>query len=230
MSVFDGLKMPKVIYETDSEINGLIRIVDVGSSTRRLVVGNTIQSLNSDSPACPKLYWGQLVNSLKNRSPVLEKCLILGLGGGTIAHLLSKSYPGIEITSVEIDSTMIDISRKFFDLDSIPNHKIIQGDALRVVIEPEEYDITPAYFDLLIVDFLVEDTYPDLGKTGNFISAIKRLVRSEGKIVFNRIYTEAYQEDVNIFIDNLENNFAEVDSEVVAGYTNSDNILIFGKV
>lgn len=221
--------MPKVIYETDSELNGHVRIVDVGS-TRRLVVENTIQSLSADSPACPKLYWGQLVNSLKERMPEVKKCLVLGLGGGTIAHLLSRSYPGIEITSVELDQMMIDLSRQFFDLDSIPNHKVIREDALRVVIEPEEYDITPKYFDVLIVDIVLGDKYPDLGKTGNFYAAIKRLVKTGGMIVFNRIYTESYQEEVNIFMDGLEGHFEELDSEVVAGYTNSDNILIFGRV
>ena len=51
MSVFDGLKMPKVIYEVESKLNGRVRIVDVGT-TRKMVVGNTIQSLNPDSPAC----------------------------------------------------------------------------------------------------------------------------------------------------------------------------------
>lgn len=229
MSVFDGLKMPKVIYETDSDLNGHIRIVDVGK-TRRLVVENTVQSLNADSPSCPKLYWGQLVDSLKKRTPEIDKCLILGLGGGTTAHLLSRSFPEIEITTVELDPTMVNIAKQFFDLDSIPNHRVILDDALRVVIEPEEYDITLGYFDLLIVDIVIGDKYPDLGKTGNFISAIKRMIKPEGMIVFNRIYTESYQEDVNLFIKNLENHFRDIDSEIVAGYTNSDNILIFARI
>ena len=229
MSVFDGLKMPKVIYETDSDLNGHIRIVDVGK-TRKLVVGNTVQSLNPDSPACPKLYWGQLVDSLKKRFPEIERSLILGLGGGTTAHLLSRSFPAVEITTVELDPTMVNIARQFFDIDSIPNHRVILDDALRVVIEPEEYDITLGYFDVLIVDITIGDKYPDLGKTGNFISAIKKMIKSDGMVVFNRIYTEGYQEDVNLFIDSLENHFRDITSEIVAGYTNSDNILIFARI
>ena len=74
MSVFDGLKMPKVIYDVESELNGRIRIVDVGS-TRKMIVDNTIQSINPDSPGCPKLYWGQLVRSLKERFPEMKKVL-----------------------------------------------------------------------------------------------------------------------------------------------------------
>jgi len=229
MSVFDGLKMPKVIYETDSKLNGHIRIVDVGN-TRKMVVGNTIQSINPDSPACPKLYWGQMSNSIKESFSEIQNILILGLGGGTLAHLLSKAYPDVDIVSVEYDEVMIQLAKEYFYVDRIPNHRIIHDDALRVVIEPEENEISPSSLDLLVVDVLNGDKYPDLGKTGNFVSAVKRLIRPGGHVVFNRIYTEFFQEEVNIFIDSLENYFTEVETEVVAGYTNSDNLLIFGKV
>jgi spermidine synthase len=229
MSVFDGLKMPKVIYETDSELNGHIRIVEVGS-TRKLVVENTIQSISSNSPSCSKLYWGQLVDSLEKRMPEINNVLILGLGGGTVAHLLSKKFPGVQITSVEYDEIMVEMAKRFFDLDSIPNHKMIVDDALRVVVEPEENDMYPGCFDVLIVDILNGDNYPDLGRTGNFIAAAKRLVKKGGLLIFNRIYTKNYQEDSNIFKDGLYDYVEDIDTEIVAGYTNSDNILIFGRV
>ncbi|HNU76227.1 MAG TPA: class I SAM-dependent methyltransferase [bacterium] len=221
--------MPKIIFETDSELNGRIRIVDVGS-TRKMVVGNTIQSINPDSPACPKLYWGQMSDSIKERFTDIQNILILGLGGGTLAHLLSRAYPDVNITSVEYDEVMIQLAKEYFYVDKISNHKIIHEDALRIVVEPEENDITPSSLDLVVVDVLNGDKYPDLGKTGNFISAVKRLIRPGGHVVFSRIYTEFFQEEVNIFVDSLENYFSEVETEVVAGYTNSDNLLIFGKV
>lgn len=229
MSVFDGLKMPRVIYDVESEFNGRVRVVDVGR-TRKMIVDNTIQSLNPDSPSCSKLYWGQLVDTLKEKMPEIETILVLGLGGATIAHLLSRKYSNIQITSVEYDKVMIEVATKYFGADQIPNHKIINEDALRVVIEPEEYEMTPGCFDSLIVDILNGDKYPDLGKTGNFIAAVKRLVRPGGLVVFSRIYTEDFQEEVNIFLDSLEEYFSEVETEVVAGYTNSDNILIFGRI
>ena len=229
MNIFDGLKMPKVILDTESKLNGRIRVVDVGR-TRKIIIDNIIQSINPDSPACPKLVWGHLAESLKKRMPNAEKTLILGLGGGTLAHLISRNFPGVEIVSVEWDKTMIDIAKKYFDLDSIPNLRIICDDALRVVVEPEKFDLIPGSFDVLIVDIFNGSKYPDLGKTGNFIAAVKRLVKSGGLLIFNRIYTEEHQEDVNLFINGLDEFFGEIDSEVVAGYTNSDNIIIFGKV
>ena len=221
--------MPKVVYDVESELNGRIRVVDVGR-TRKIVVDNIIQYLNPDSPACGRLVWGQLADHLKERMPEAEKVLIFGMGGGTMASLISRNFPNIEITSVEYDPVMIDIAERFFNVGSIPNHTIINADALRVAIEPEKYDLIPSGFDVLVVDVFNGERYPDLGKTGNFISAAKRLVRGGGLVIFNRIYTEPYQEDVNIFMDNLEGYFSDVSYEVVAGYTNSDNIIIFGRV
>jgi len=229
MSVFDGLKIPRVIYETNSKLNGRIQVVEVGS-TRKILVDDIAQSISRNSPSILKLYWGQLVESLKEKNPSMKRVLILGLGGGTLAHLISKNFPNVEIVSVEWDEVMIDVAKKYFDLDLIPNHRVIVDDALKVVIEPEEFDIALSSFDVLIVDILNGEEFPDLGKTGNFIAAIKRLVTSGGYIVFNRIYTEAHQEDVNLFIEHVEGFLGETESDIVAGYTNSDNILIYAKV
>jgi spermidine synthase len=229
MGVFDGLKIPRIIYETDSKLNGHIRVVEVGS-TRKILVDNIAQSISCNSPSIAKLYWGQLADSLKKKTPDIKRVLILGLGGGTLVHLISKNFPNAEIVSVEYDPVMVDISKRYFDLDQVLNHRIIQDDAMKVVIEPEEYDIAPSSFDVLIVDILNGETFPDLGKTGNFIAAIKRLVTSGGYIIFNRIFTEDHQEDVHLFIEYVETFLGETESEIVAGYTNSDNILIFGKV
>lgn len=229
MSVFDGLKIPKIIYETDSKKNGHIRVIEVGS-TRKILVNNIIQSLNPDCPSVTKLVWGQITDLLKEKKPYMKRVLILGVGGGTMQHLISRSFPEAEIVSVEWDQIMIDIAKKYFNLDAIPNHRIIIDNALKVVVAPEEFDITLGSFDVVIVDIFNGEEYPDLGKTGNFISAVKSLVTSGGLLVFNRIYTESHQEDVNLFVEEVEKFLGDTESEIVAGYTNSDNILIYGRV
>ena len=144
-----------------------------------------------------------------------------------MAHLISQKFPNAEIVAVEIDPVMVDIAKKYFDVDSIPNLRIITDDALRVVIEPDEFGLEENYFDALIVDIFIGEKYPDLGKSGNFISALKRLVRPGGLTIFNRMYREHHQDDVHIFIDYVSDFFSTVKNLVVAGYTNSDNVLIY---
>jgi spermidine synthase len=156
--------------------------------------------------------------------------MILGLGGGTMAHLLSKTFPDTKITSVEIDPVMVGIARDYFDIDNIPNHKVLVTDAMRVVVEPDKYDLSNYYFDAAIVDIYNGEKYPDLGKSGNFIAALKKLIKPGGVIIFNRIYLDRHQDEVNTFIEYISGFLSSVKLLVVAGYTNSDNILILGRV
>jgi len=229
MSVFSKLQSPKIIYEDSSKHNPDIKIIKVGS-TLRLTVGGFIQSVNYDSPVCKRLFLGKTVDLLKREVPDGNNFLVLGLGGGTMQKLISQAFEKPEIISVDIDPKMVEIAKKYYELESIPNHKIIVDNALRVVVEPDRNGLKKKEFDVAVVDIFVGDSAPDLVKTGNFIGHLKRLVEPDGLIVFNRNYTADFQEDADNFAVSLENHLKDVKTEVVAGYSNSDNILIYGRV
>ncbi len=226
MTVFDGIKLPKTIYEVDSQFNGKISVIEVGS-TRKLSVEGVVQSVNWDSPNAGRQVWGRLVENLYEQMPELKTALVLGLGGGSMQHLMSQKFPGIHITSVEIDKVMVEVAQKYFGLDDIPNHRVIVGDALKVIAVPEEYGIANNSMQAVIVDIFCGQKYPDLGSSGNFFACVKNLVVPGGLVVFNRIYLEHHQEQVNQFIDSLETFFSDIKSVVIAGRTNSDNVIIF---
>ena len=101
---------------------------------------------------------------------------------------------------------------------------------MSIVIEPEEFEIKEQDFDVVIVDIFNGEQFPDLGKSGTFIAAVKRMVKPNGLVIFNRIYRDRHQYEVNIFIEYVSNFLTDVKLLVVAGYTNSDNVLIFGRV
>ncbi|MBU1133125.1 methyltransferase domain-containing protein [Patescibacteria group bacterium] len=229
MSIFSELKSPEVVYEGSSKYNPDIKIVKVGR-TLRLTVEGYIQSVNYNSPACSKLFMGKTVDLIKREIPVAADFLVLGLGAGTMQKLISLGFQNADIVSVDIDQKMVDIAKKYYDLDSTPRHRIIVDDALRVVIEPEDNNIREGDFDVAVVDIFIGNSSPGLIKTGNFIAHLKKLVRPDGLVVFNRNYTTDFQEDANVFAENLGNYLRNVRTEVVAGYTNSDNILIYGRV
>lgn len=230
MSVFDGLKLPEVVYETSSKYNDSIQVIKV-NDVYKLSVDNFIQSLSKNSKAAPRLCWGETIKILKEemKEEEVRNILVLGLGGGTMQHMLREEYPDAHIVSVEIDPVMVDIARKYFDLDSIQNHEIIVEDAFRFVIEPEENNIRPQSFDIIIVDIVFGDSFSDLGASGNFLGALKKLAVPGNIVLFNRMYLDEYQESVNTFIEYVGNFFDDVDTHIVAGYTNSDNILIYGR-
>lgn len=228
-SVFDGIKLPKTIYEVDSEFNGKISVIEVGS-TRKLSVDGVVQSVNWDSPNASRQVWGRLVENLHEQLPELKTALVLGLGGGSMHHLMAQKFPGIHITSVEIDKVIVEVAKKYFKLDDIPNHRVIVADALKVIAVPEEYGIANNSMQAVIVDIFCGQKYPDLGASGNFFACVKNLVVPGGLVVFNRIYLEHHQEQVNQFIDALEGFFTDIKSVIIAGRTNSDNVIIYCRV
>ena len=228
MSIFQGLALPKTVFETDSDINGHIMVIDAGT-TRKLSVGGIIQSVNHNSPVSSKRYWGRAVESYKEIYPEVNNLLVLGMGGATLLHLMSKAFEGLKITAVEIDPVMVKIAEDYFDAKEVPNLHVIVGDALKVLASPDSYNIPYFSFDSVFVDIYIGDKYPDLGETGTFITGLKKVVKHEGWIVFNRLYWDYHQDDVNAFIEDLHLHFSEIKSIVVAGRTNSDNVLIFCK-
>lgn len=228
MSIFSGVLPPEVVYETSSPYNEKIKILRFGD-VYKLSVNNFVQSVSKNSKNASRLCWGEAVNIIKSLEENPKNILILGLGGGTMQRFIHDSYPEARMVSVEIDPVMVDIARQYFDLDSIGNHRVIVEDAFRFVVEPEKYGINKQNFDAIIVDTVFGDDFPDLGSSGNFLSAVKALALPGALVMFNRIYLEDYQEKVNSFKDLLEGFFSDIHTKIVAGYTNSDNILIYGR-
>ncbi|MBD3366003.1 methyltransferase domain-containing protein [candidate division WWE3 bacterium] len=230
MSVFAGIKPPEILLETSSKYNKSIKVLKVGD-VLKLSVNNFIQSFSKNSKSAHRLCWGQAVDLIKKESsdvPV-DKILVLGMGGGTMQHMLREQFPEAHIVSVEIDPVMVDIAREYFDIEDLDNHEIVVEDALRFVVEPQEHGFEKQSFDVIVVDTVLGDEFPDLGKSGNFLAAVKQLLVPGGLILFNRMYLDEHQESANTFVEYVENFFEGVDTHVVAGHTNSDNILIYGR-
>lgn len=227
--VFANLKLPKLLYQTTSDYNERIEVYQKGKTTQ-LSVNNSVQSVSWDSPFVTRQVWGRLVELVKEKRPQAKNILMFGLGGATIAHLLSKEIPGVNLTVVEIDKAIVDVARKFFDLDSIPNLNLIIGDAMRACAEPEKFDLHQNSFDVVIVDIYCGDKYPDLGKSGTFLAKIKWFANDGGLVIFNRIYYGDHQLEVDEFIGLVENVFQDVRTVSIAGRTNSDNLLVYGEL
>jgi len=231
VSIFSGISLPETIYEASSQYNQDIKVLKVGE-VLKLVVDGFTQSLSKNSKNVSKLYWGGVVNVLKEQIPENppKNILILGMGGGTIPHLLRKEFPTAKLVSVEIDPVIVEIARKYFDLDSIPDHQVVVGDAFRFVVDPESYGFSKHQFDVIIVDVTLGDESSDLIASGNFLSALKSLGMPGSLIIFNRIYLQKYQDKVHCFMDLLAGFFSNIQTKIIAGYTNSDNILIYAKI
>lgn len=109
-----------------------------------------------------------------------DSILVLGVAGGSVIKTLVDEikFRG-KITGVDIDAEVIQIAKKYFDLDSIKNLNIVIDDAFEYVLKTKEK------YDLIIIDIFKDTTMPNFLFEDFFINRINFLLKSNGFILFN---------------------------------------------
>lgn len=118
-------------------------------------------------------YWTEMLPEGTPRS-----ALLLGLGAGTLAHLLTRRFPGIRIVGVDIDSGLIEFARRNFDL-ALPNLQIVIGDAFAYVGSCRER------FDYVAVDLFCGHAFQRGVLSKPFLRQLATIAGSTGEIVVN---------------------------------------------
>lgn len=110
----------------------------------------------------------------------MEHILVLGVAGGSVIKTLANEIgcKG-EITGVEIDSSVIALANEYFQLEEIPNLKIVIDDAFEFVLKTKEK------YDLIIIDIFQDTTMPNFLFEDFFINRIGFLLNQKGFILFN---------------------------------------------
>src|SRR4030043_1515061 len=104
----------KILDEVDSPINGKITVLkSVGLGTYLQVGGCT------KSGGILVDIWKSAVKKIHERKPAVNSCLILGLGGGTVAKLVMKNWPDAVITGVDFDPVIVELGKKYLGLGGV---------------------------------------------------------------------------------------------------------------
>jgi len=75
----------------------------------------------------------ELRQNIDCQNPGLKSILVLGLGGGALCTYLHQTYPQFKVDGVEIDSTMLDLARKYFGFKPSENLRPHIADGLSFV-------------------------------------------------------------------------------------------------
>jgi spermidine synthase len=180
MNVLKRLKyffLPQVLETFHSKYNGDISVVS-DRGRIRLVIGGLTQS----GQLVDKIWTKGITYLRKDKQFRPESCLILGLGGGTAAKLISDTWPGIKIFGVEIDPAIIRLGKKYLGLGEIKNQKIIIADAVTFVRKSRKK------FNLIIVDTYRGDQIPSEMLTEKFIKVLVEHLTQKGVIIFNLLF------------------------------------------
>jgi spermidine synthase len=138
-----------------------------------LLVDGVVQSVFVDDGPLGPGYWPLMLPEARP-----DHALILGLGGGTIAHLLTRRFGPIAITGVEHDPRIIRLAQSAFGLD-LPHVEIVEADAFQYV------DEAPGPYGYIAVDLFSADAIPRQIFTRPFLKRIRALLTPGGLAAIN---------------------------------------------
>ncbi len=107
-----------------------------------------------------------------------KSALILGFGGGTVAHLLARRFPGVRITGVENNPDVIRLAKSAFGVDSVLVD-LIEMDAINYVAD------TPGTYDYVAVDLFAEGQIPTAVFRKPFLKGVKDSLTPGGVAAVN---------------------------------------------
>lgn len=194
----------QVIEKIKSPINGEILVLEGLKGKRFIRVGGITQS-----GGIVQGIWKRTLSVLKAQDLRLKTALILGLGGGTAAEILVEKWPGVKITGIEIDPKIIGVGKKYFNLDKIPNLKIIVGDAIKTITN-QPSTINNRKYNLILVDLYQGQRFPKEAESEEFLNGLKRILAKDGLIVFNRLNFGKHKKETSNFLEKLKEFFPKV--------------------
>lgn len=206
------LSRPKLIYSTISPHSGKINVWQQGKE-RVLEIGGYPQSVNPEAKNLENRFWGRMAEESAKRVINPEAILILGLGGGTVVHLLAQKFPGILVDGVDLDPVVVEVGERFFDLKVIPNLQVIIADAYELVKKPESYNLRATVYSIVIIDLFLGGGWSSELDAAGFHKEVKDLLAEGGVAVFNRVSGF----DRKHFRVSLSKVFAKIE-EVEVGY------------
>lgn len=189
----------------DGQGRSVAPVVAVEDGRKVLRVGGVIQSVAVDASYVTDV-WDAL---LPRRQPA--SALILGLGGGAIAQLMTRRWGPLPIVGVERDPAVVHLARHEFGLGALDHLRIVTADAFAWVAACDQR------FDAICVDLYVAGkmAHGVLGAT--FLRDLRRIVTPRGEVTFN-LWRSAYLTDQ---LRRIERAFS-----VVAIVEADDNIII----
>jgi spermidine synthase len=215
-------EIPNLIYERESLYN-YIQVTKTSDGTVQLILneGQAIHSIAYKDPnrVLTGWYWDYfLAAPYFNKdftANQLKRVGIIGLAGGTIAHQFTQVYGPVPIDGVEIDPAIVEVGKKYFDMNE-PNLNVYEQDGRAFLATTHEQ------YDLVAIDAFQQPYIPFQLTTREFFTQIREHLSPTGTIVLNTAHTKTDYRLVQAFVNTLSAVFPSVYTFNVPGTFNTE--------
>jgi len=219
-----NLLFPKTVYSTYDNGN-FLSVVDNGSAFI-FKFNSIVYSKLPKKEVFTHQYWDYFLPSAYAAYDVSkgekEKILIIGLGGGTLVHLLSHTSIKTEIDAVELSSKVAEIAKRFLPKEDIANTNIIIEDGFDYLSS-----VSSASYNAVFLDAYYKDKIPQQFLTPEFVSLAAKALKYKGILAVNFAMTfmgsVAYEKYTNLLKQKFNVYYANT------GITEGNIILVCAK-
>jgi predicted membrane-bound spermidine synthase len=214
--------IPHLIYDQESLYN-YIQVTQLPNGTRELILneGEAIHSIYYPNPnqVLTGWYWDYFLAApyfnpgfTPNK---LHRVGIIGLAGGTIAHQFTQVYGPVPIDGVEIDPAIVNVGRRFFNMNEPNLHVYVQDG--RTFLET-----THAQYDLVAIDAFEQPYIPFQLTTKEFFATVRAHLSPTGVVALNTGHTTHDYRLVQAFVNTMSQVFPSVYVFNVPGTFNTE--------
>ena len=215
--------IPYLHYEQESLYN-YIQVTQEPNGTRELILneGQAIHSIYypDQTKVLTGWYWDYFLAAPYFNSGFtpqkLHRIGIIGLAAGTIAHQFTQVYgPEVQIDGVEIDPAIVDVGRKYFDMNEPNLHVYVQDGRTFLAT-------THAQYDLVAIDAFQQPYIPFQLTTREFFTDIRSHLSPTGVVALNTGHTSHDFRLVQAFVNTMSQVFPSVYVFNVPGTFNTE--------
>jgi len=138
-----------------------------------LLLDGVVQSVFVGADRLDSGYWPLMLPQTKPRA-----ALLLGVGGGTVATLLTRRFGTVAMTGVEKNAAMIEMAHEFFGLP-LDGMAIFHDDAFDFILRAE------GAYDYVAVDLFDAGAVPARVFSRPFLRAVKAKLEPGGLAAIN---------------------------------------------
>jgi len=198
--------------------NNIFYEVRSAGRTRRLYTNGVFHSQYHPLRATSGGVWDLLMlPAFLRKANSLNRVLVLGVGGGTVIHLLQRQFPTVQITGVDLDAVHLQIATQHFGV-SPATVELHCAEAQQWL---QAYNGPP--FDLIIEDLFGEqDGEPEraIDPSAEWISLLLRHLQRDGMLVMNFIGKPSFSSSGFFTCKQLNKRFRSVYSLRLPRYEN----------
>lgn len=174
----------RTIYEVTSPYHH-IRVLDDGNF-RTLCFDDALEtSMSIQNPLTGHYEYTEYFHMAWLWNTNISKVLIVGLGGGSAQRSFERYYPQVTVDSVEIDPTVFEVAKDYFNFRESDRQKVHLEDG-RVYLRRSN-----ARYDLIVLDAYVRGRYgsclPQHLATQEFFQIVHDHLTTNGVVAYNVI-------------------------------------------